>query len=249
VFRFRGGTALNKLHFSKPLRYSEDIDLTRTKAGAIGHVLDRIRQILEPWMGHGQFVQSKVAPKFFYSMQAEDQPSGPPIRVKVEINTRARAAYDGAHAIALEVKNPWFTGNANIQTFSKEEIVATKLRALLQREKGRDVIDLFHAHAGFSDLDHTRVITLFSEYLEASKQAISRAQAEERMFAKLDNPNFLADVRPLLAAEEAKKFDDDAARAAFVAVFQNFIKRIPGKTWKRTKEMAKETAMPEVVED
>ena len=28
--RFRGGTALNKLHFPKPLRYSEDIDLVRT---------------------------------------------------------------------------------------------------------------------------------------------------------------------------------------------------------------------------
>jgi predicted nucleotidyltransferase component of viral defense system len=32
--RFRGGTALNKLHFPKPLRYSEDIDLARTKEGA-----------------------------------------------------------------------------------------------------------------------------------------------------------------------------------------------------------------------
>ncbi|MDP9014416.1 MAG: nucleotidyl transferase AbiEii/AbiGii toxin family protein, partial [Pseudomonadota bacterium] len=28
--RFRGGTALNKLHFPSPLRYSEDIDLVRT---------------------------------------------------------------------------------------------------------------------------------------------------------------------------------------------------------------------------
>jgi hypothetical protein len=33
--RFRGGTALNKLHFSKPVRFSEDIDLTRTKAGGL----------------------------------------------------------------------------------------------------------------------------------------------------------------------------------------------------------------------
>ncbi|MHB8373011.1 MAG: nucleotidyl transferase AbiEii/AbiGii toxin family protein, partial [Thermoplasmataceae archaeon] len=33
--RFRGGTALNKLHFPAPLRYSEDIDLVRTTAGPI----------------------------------------------------------------------------------------------------------------------------------------------------------------------------------------------------------------------
>jgi predicted nucleotidyltransferase component of viral defense system len=71
--RFRGGTALNKLHFTKPLRYSEDIDLTRTKAGGIGQVVDRIRQILEPRMGHARFVQSTVAPKLFFHIQPEDQ--------------------------------------------------------------------------------------------------------------------------------------------------------------------------------
>jgi hypothetical protein len=53
--RFRGGTALNKLHFPKPLRYSEDIDLTRTDGGPIGPELDRARQVLEPWMGRAQF--------------------------------------------------------------------------------------------------------------------------------------------------------------------------------------------------
>lgn len=34
--RFRGGTALNKLHFPGPMRYSEDIDLVRTEASPIG---------------------------------------------------------------------------------------------------------------------------------------------------------------------------------------------------------------------
>ena len=49
--RFRGGTALHKLHLPKPLRYSEDIDLVRTAAGPIGPVLDLIRDRLEPWLG------------------------------------------------------------------------------------------------------------------------------------------------------------------------------------------------------
>ena len=38
ALRFRGGTALNKLHFPAPLRYSEDIDLVRTSHGPIGPV-------------------------------------------------------------------------------------------------------------------------------------------------------------------------------------------------------------------
>lgn len=60
--RFRGGTALNKLHFPEPLRYSEDIDLVRTTAGPIGPILDRLRDVLEPWLGRAQFDQSPVAP-------------------------------------------------------------------------------------------------------------------------------------------------------------------------------------------
>jgi hypothetical protein len=62
--RFRGGTALNKLHFPKPLRYSEDIDLVRTSAGPIGPILDQLRVVLEPWLGRAQFDQSPVARNF-----------------------------------------------------------------------------------------------------------------------------------------------------------------------------------------
>ena len=51
ALRFRGGTALNKLHFPAPLRYSEDIDLVRTTRGPIKPVLSRVREILQPWLG------------------------------------------------------------------------------------------------------------------------------------------------------------------------------------------------------
>lgn len=47
---FRGGTAINKLLFGKPLRYSEDIDLVQTVAGPIGPTVDAIRKVLS-WLG------------------------------------------------------------------------------------------------------------------------------------------------------------------------------------------------------
>src|ERR1700722_903409 len=47
---FRGGTAINKLLFKRPLRYSEDIDLVQTQAGPIGATVDAIRDAL-PWLG------------------------------------------------------------------------------------------------------------------------------------------------------------------------------------------------------
>ena len=52
-----------------------------------------------------------------------------PIRLKIEINTREIEAFDTPTALTLEVVNPWFSGKAAISTFSREEMLATKLRA------------------------------------------------------------------------------------------------------------------------
>ena len=139
--RVRGGTALNKLHFPKPMRYSEDFDLVRTSGGPIGPILDHLRVVLEPWLGRARFDQSPVAPKFRFRVGAEDG-SGVPIRLKVEINTRETRAFDGPASLPLKIDNPWFSGEAAISTFSREEMLATKLRALLQRDQGRDLYDL-----------------------------------------------------------------------------------------------------------
>ena len=235
--RFRGGTALNKLHFPKPLRYSEDIDLVRTTAGPIGPVLDRIREILQPWLGQPGFDQSDVAPKLRFKVPAEDKTSPAPIRLKLEINTREREAYDTPALIPFTVENPWFSGKADIATFTNEELLATKLRALLQRDKGRDLIDLAHALDVFETLDARKTVDLLGRYLRGAGQAISRAQAEQRMFAKLDHPKFLIDVRPLLTAEEALRFDEPASIAAFSKVFTGFVQLFPGEPWAKTAEM------------
>ena len=230
--RFRGGTALNKLHFPKPLRYSEDIDLVRTTDGGIGPILDRVRDILTPWLGNPRFDQSEIAPKFRFRTNAEDG-SGI-IRLKVEINTREREAYDRPITVPFKVENPWFSGATEMPTFSKEELLSTKLRALLQRNKGRDLIDLSHSLDIFEKLNEKRIVELFGKYLDLSGQAISRAQAEQRMFEKLERPNFLADVKPLLTAEEAARFTDETGRQAFAAVFRDIVQVIPGEPWANT---------------
>jgi predicted nucleotidyltransferase component of viral defense system len=240
--RFRGGTALNKLHFPAPIRYSEDIDLVRTTPGPIGPILDRVRERLEPWLGRANFDQSQVAPKLRFRVQAEDAAAAQ-IRLKVEINTAEVEAYDPPQAIPFRVDNPWFSGNAEISTFSREEMLATKLRALLQRNKGRDLFDLAHALDVFQGLNTARVVECFGRYLQRSEMRISRAEAEQRMFAKLNNPGFLADMRPLLAAAEAERLTDDGMKAAFAKVFTRFIVLIPGDPWVRTDEMKKRFAV------
>ena len=235
ALRFRGGTALNKLHFPAPLRYSEDIDFVRTSHGPIGPVLDRLRVALEPWLGRAQFEQSRVAPKLRFRVAAEDD--GVPIRLKIEINTREVEVFDVPTALPLEVVNPWFSGRAAISTFSREEMLATKLRALLQRDRGRDLYDLAHALEVFEGLGIDRVVEVFGQYLALSGQAISRAQAQDRMFAKLANPRFLLDVRPLLPAARAEALTEESTEEAFRLVFMNLVDRLPGEPWGRTAAM------------
>lgn len=236
--RFRGGTALNKLHFPAPLRYSEDIDLVRTTAGPNKPMFGRVREILEPWLGDAAFERSKVAPKLIFRAQAEDGAVAP-LRLKVEISTKETKVYDDPLSIPYAVENPWFTGEAAVPTYSPEEMLATKLRALLQRDKGRDLFDLSHALAVFDKLDTGRVIEIFQRYLAQQNLKLSRAQAEERMFAKLANPGFLADIRPLLAPSEAERLTNETMKAAFVDVFTGFVAQLPGNPWARTEEMTK----------
>lgn len=72
--RFRGDTALNKLHFPAPLRYSEDIDLVRTSAGPIGPVLDGVRAVLEPWLGKAKSDPSPVPPNSAFASTRKASP-------------------------------------------------------------------------------------------------------------------------------------------------------------------------------
>jgi hypothetical protein len=116
-------------------------------------------------------------------------------------------------------------------------MLATKLRALLQRNKGRDLVDLSHALEVFPDLDAARVVELFGRYLTLAEQTISRAQAEERMLGKLERVDLLADVRPMLTADAAGRLDDAAAKDAFAAVFAGLIRLLSGEPWANTPAM------------
>ena len=243
ALRFRGGTALNKLHFPAPLRYSEDIDLVRTSHGPIGPVLDQLRVVLEPWLGRARFEQSPVAPKLRFRVEAEDA-SGVPIRLKIEINTREAEAFDVPAALPLEVANPWFSGRAVLSTFSREEMLATKLRALLQRDKGRDLYDLAHALEVFEDLDVARIVEMFGRYVALSGQTILRAQAQARMFEKLANGRLLRDVRPLLPAARAEALTEKSTAEAFRRVFMTLVDRLPGDPWGRTAAIKERFGIP-----
>jgi hypothetical protein len=122
-------------------------------------------------------------------------------------------------------------------------MLATKLRALLQRNKGRDLFDLAHALEVFGELNTDRIVACMGQYLDRSQVKISRAEAEQRMFAKLNNPGFLTDLRPLLAAAEAERLTGAATKAAFTSVFCRLVALLPGDPWVHTDEMKERFAI------
>lgn len=47
--------------------------------------------------------------------------------------------------VEYSVRSPWWSGAAQVRTFAPEEILGTKIRALCQRRKGRDLLDIWAA--------------------------------------------------------------------------------------------------------
>jgi len=133
---FRGGTALQKLFFERPGRYSEDIDLVQREAGPIGPAIDSIREKLDRWLGRPKYKRGHGRVTLIYRFETTSKPVHR-MTLKVEINTHEHFAVFDCQQIKFTVQNPWFSGAADVTTYRLEELLATKLRALYQRKKGR----------------------------------------------------------------------------------------------------------------
>lgn len=225
---FRGGTAINKLLFAKPLRYSEDIDLVQPEAAPIGATVDAIRDALK-WLGKCNVDRSEHSTHLYFKFTPEADAAAK-LKLKVEINGREHGALYGFKDYDFSVENDWYTGKAAIKSFSAEELFATKLRALLQRDKSRDLFDFKEGFAQLK-LDPAMLVKGFEHYLAAEEKKITRANAEEIMLRKLRR-SLTEDIAPLLPA--GVEYTDADALAAFEAVWFELIARITGEPWKQS---------------
>lgn len=224
-FALRGGTALHKLFVQPPCRYSEDIDLVQTQAGPIGPILDQIRTKLDPWLGKPKRSSSQGGVTLTYRFDSEIPPIRP-LRLKIEFNTREHFSVFGYHAMRLAAKNPWYNADAEIATFQLDELLATKLRALYQRRKGRDLFDLWLViNRGL--IDPQRVVTCFGEYMMREGHSVSRAQFEENLHDKQTDASFLEEVKPLLSAGVEYE-----GTVAITQVRGVLIENLPGDPWR-----------------
>jgi predicted nucleotidyltransferase component of viral defense system len=206
-------------------RYSEDIDQVQTESGGIGEVLDAIHAALDPRLGEPKWKQSEGRVTLNYRFASEDVPSSG-LKLKIEINSREHFTVLGHRKHLFEVASRWFNCAAHLRTYALDELLGTKLRALYQRKKGRDLFDLSLALKR-DDVQPERVVDVFARYMEADGAKVTRAMFEQNLAAKRKDPIFTADMRPLLAHGHTWDFDD-----AFELVWTQLAARLPGAPWK-----------------
>ena len=147
------------------------------------------------------------------------------LKLKIEINTREHFTVYGIERVPFSVSSRWFKGSCEIPTYALDELLGTKLRALYQRRKGRDLFDLATALADGGACPE-RILESFQAYMEHGGHAVSRAGFEENLAHKLKDRRFTADIGPLLAHGRAWDLDTMAR-----TVSDTLISRLPGDPW------------------
>lgn len=190
---FRGGTALHKLFLKPAARYSEDIDLVQVKPEPFGPIIDKIREALS-FLGTPSIAQKLHNNTLVYRFTSEDHV---PIKLKVEVNTREHFSVFGLKNIPVKRESEWNKDEAAVPVFSLDELLATKLRALYQRKKGRDLFDLWYAINNAS-VNVESVIKAFRYYMQAEGAMISQKLFVENIDKKILDEDFIGDTNGLL---------------------------------------------------
>ena len=197
---FRGGTALHKLYLQPQPRYSEDIDLVQINAEPISETIGRIREVLS-FLGEPKIKQKAHNNTLIFRFGSEIPPILP-IRLKVEINTREHFNVLELTKYNFSLSNQWFSGNCGVTTYHLEELLGTKLRALYQRRKGRDLFDLYKA-LSTQNLNIDNIIRCYREYISfVVDNPPTQKEYLLNMELKMQDKEFLEDTNLLLRPDD-----------------------------------------------
>lgn len=197
---FRGGTALHKLYLNPAPRYSEDIDLVQIKPGPIKPIMDRIGKVIT-FFEEGRKTENRGhGIKALYRFTSEYEEIR--MRLKLEINCREHFNVLDWVDFPYQIQSEWFQGKCEIRTYNINELLGTKLRALYQRSKGRDLFDLDYARTNI-EINIDEIIKCFRQYTEFSteKKPPNQKAFLQNIEAKENDPGFKGDMEALLRPE------------------------------------------------
>lgn len=232
----RGGTVLHKGHLAPAARYSEDIDLVLVKEMKTDMLDQSLRRVLTPVLGQPDdsliadawlAIRNVLKPSRILRTVYKFVPLG--LRkeetIKVEVNLNESAALYPLVNVDIDVlDDDGEMLRAAARSYDINEMLGTKTRALMQREQGRDLYDLFHAWqisaAGATPytVDGQQAMEAFAWYLEKEGTHMGADEANALLDARVRKESFQRDMDTLLRPG-LPKYDVDAAAAVVRAAY------------------------------
>ncbi|MCU0771906.1 MAG: nucleotidyl transferase AbiEii/AbiGii toxin family protein [Verrucomicrobia bacterium] len=210
----RGGTLLHKVHLAPPARYSEDIDLVVVGTRPPDHIRRAIRRVLTDVLGAPKAsvwdtlvlaIRNTVKPsrvlRMTYSARSIIEPNRT-LEIVVEANVTERKP----HRAVVEMPFSFPFRDKPVQTrikgFDIHEMLGTKMRAMFQRTRGRDLFDLYWALTKSPlPVDPAAIIASFEHYLKQEGTKAGRAEFIGILEDHLKDRGFCSDMQPLLRAD------------------------------------------------
>jgi predicted nucleotidyltransferase component of viral defense system len=147
-------------------------------------------------------------------------------KIKVEVNTHERSPAKSTVRLPYEVTSNWWSGQADVHTFSLAELVATKIRAFYQRRKGRDLYDMWLALNDPSlDLTGQQLLAAFEPY---RPDGLTAKAAINTLHDHLRHTDFRADTNNLIVGDPSGYDIDVAAQLIINEVLSHLSARQQG---------------------
>ncbi len=209
----RGGTLLHKVYLPPPCRYSEDIDLVVFGERPEDHIRKALKRVLREALGNPKSsawdalslairnaVKSSRVLRMTYSVPSVIE-QGLDLEIVVEANVTERRPHRPIIEIPFEFSFRGAPQRTKINGYDIHEMLGTKMRALFQRKRGRDLFDLYWALTKATPpVDPAAVIQSFQHYLRQEGNTAGRAEFTERLEAHVADGGFCSDMEPLLRA-------------------------------------------------
>ncbi len=208
----RGGTLLHKVHLAPASRYSEDIDLVVIGDRPDEHVRKAINRVLlgvlgrptsSAWQAVKLAVRNAVKPskvlRVIYRVPSVADPRGTPLEIVIEANVTERKSYRPISLLPFSYLFRDEMVATTVNGFEIHEMLGTKMRALFQRRRGRDLFDLYWAltEAG-TPVNPAEIIELFLYYLQQEGTVATRDEFIGLLQSHLNDRGFLTDMNALL---------------------------------------------------
>ncbi len=163
-----------------------------------------------------------TSPKLIFRYTTVDNTAA---KIKVEINTTEHFHIRPLENFNYQIDSEWYQGSADIVSYHLDELMGTKLRALYQRRKGRDLFDLWLVLTR-NIINPIKVIEIFNEYYNRYDTKITRAMFEKNLHEKRQHRDFSDEVNNLISSAIKWNFRD-----AYNLVQGSLIEKLPGNSW------------------